>query len=346
MKRLFFVLISVVLVLNLSAQEKKIVPYAVAFYNLENLFDTLNLNTTYDKEFSPQGAKKWDSKKYNAKLKNMAEVLSQLAKDKCPLGPAVIGVSEIENRSVLEDLVKTEPLNRQNLQIIHYDSPDLRGVDVALLYNPSLFFPVSSKSFRLEVEGMPDFKTRDPLLVSGKIDGELFHILVNHWPSRSRGQKQSEHLRVAAAKLNRHICDSLRAEDPEAKVIIMGDLNDDPQDKSVNTTLGAKTKRKQVKEGDLFNPLAEIYAKGVGSLGYQGKWNLFDQIVISDNMLGNDRTSFKYWRGEIFNRDFLITQEGQYKGYPFRTFSGNAFLNGYSDHFPVIIYMVKYYNKN
>lgn len=345
MKQFYLIVFSLILATNSFCQERKLVPYSIAFYNLENLFDTINGNKNYDLEFSPQGAKKWDGKKYQAKLNNMADVLSKLAKENCPLGPAVIGVSEIENRQVLEDLVKTKPLDRQNLQIIHYDSPDLRGVDVALLYNPALFTPISSQSLRLEVPGMPNFKTRDPLLVSGLIDGEKFHIIVNHWPSRSRGQKQSEHLRVAAAKLNRQINDSLRLAEPNSKVIIMGDLNDDPKNKSVQDVLGAKTKRKNVKSGDLYNPLNEIFSKGVGSLGYKGSWNLFDQIIISDNLLGPDRTTFKYWKPEIFNREYMIAQEGQYKGYPKRTFSGNTFLNGYSDHFPVIIYLLKYYTE-
>ena len=343
MKRFNLLILGFVFTLGLSAQNKQLVPYAIAFYNLENLFDTINSNGNYDLEYSPQGAKKWDTKKYQAKLDNMAYVLSQLAKENCPLGPAVIGVSEVENKSVLEDLVKTGALARQNLEIVHYDSPDLRGVDVALLYNPLLFTVLSSYSFRLEVSGLPDFKTRDPLLVSGLIDDEKFHILVNHWPSRSRGQKQSEHLRIAAAKLNRHISDSLRIAEPNSNIIVMGDLNDDPKDASVQDVLGAKTKRKNVKENDLFNPLAEIYSKGIGSLGYQGSWNLFDQIIISGNLLGKDRSTFKYWKGEVFNRNFLISQEGQYKGYPKRTHSANTFLNGYSDHFPVIVYLIKYF---
>ena len=343
MKRFNLLLLSFVFVLGLSAQSKSLVPYAIAFYNLENLFDTINSNGNYDLEYSPLGVKKWDTKKYQAKLDNMAYVLSQLAKENCPLGPAVIGVSEIENRSVLEDLVKTGALARQNLEVVHYDSPDLRGIDVALLYNPALFTFESSNSFRLEVSGMPDFKTRDLLLVSGLIDGEKFHILVNHWPSRSRGQKQSEHLRIAAAKLNRQISDSLRMAEPNSNIVIMGDLNDDPKDTSVQDVLGAKTKRKNVKDKDLFNPLAEIYAKGIGSLGYQGSWNMFDQIIISGNMLGKDRSTFKFWKAEVFNPNYLITQEGQYKGYPKRTHSANTFLNGYSDHFPVIVYMIKYF---
>lgn len=346
MKHLSVFILSLFFMLNTTAQEKKmLVPYAIAFYNLENLFDTINANHNYDLEYSPQGNKKWNSTKYYQKLNNMAHVLSRLAKENCPMGPAVIGVSEIENRSVLADLVKTEALAAQNLQIVHYDSPDLRGIDVALLYNPALFTVQSSQSFRLEVSGMPNFKTRDPLLVSGWINKEKFHILVNHWPSRSRGEAQSRPLRVAAAQLNKQISDSLRAAEPDSKIIIMGDLNDDPQDISVQGVLGAKMQRKQAKEEDLFNPLAEIFAKGSGSLSYQGKWNLFDQIIISGNLLGKDKNTFKFWKAEIFNRDFLLSQEGQYKGYPHRTHRGNLFLNGYSDHLPVIVYLIKYYNE-
>jgi endonuclease/exonuclease/phosphatase family metal-dependent hydrolase len=343
MKRFSWLIFTLFFISNLCAQNKLLVPYAVAFYNLENLFDTIHSNSNYDLEYSPQGVKKWDTKKYQKKIGNMAEAISKLAKENCPLGPAVIGVSEIENRDVLEDLVKSGALVKQNLQIVHYDSPDLRGVDVALLYNPALFTLLSSKSYRLEVPENPNFKTRDPLLVGGLIDGEKFYILVNHWPSRSRGQKESEYLRVAAARLNRHVSDSLRTLEPDAKIIIMGDLNDDPGNISVRDVLGAKMKRKNVKTGDLFNPLAEIFAKGVGSLGYQGSWNLFDQIIVSDNLLGSDKKTFKFWKSEIFNRDFLISQEGQYKGYPKRTHSGNVFLEGYSDHFPVIVYMIKYF---
>lgn len=326
-----------------QAQNKKLVPYAVAFYNLENLFDTINNNGKYDVEYSPKGEKKWDGKKYNIKINNMAYCISQLAKENCPLGPAIIGVSEIENRSVLEDLVKAKDLVAANYQIVHYDSPDLRGVDVALLYNPLLFTLTSSSSYRLTLPEDPNWKTRDPLLVSGMMDGERFHFIVNHWPSRRGGEKASRHLRVAAAKLNKHICDSIRAADPEAKVMIMGDLNDDPVNVSVRDVLGAKQKSKNVKKEDLFNPMGDLYAKGIGSLGYQGSWNLFDQIILSGNMVGSDRNSFKFWKAEVFNRDFLIQKEGQYKGYPLRTHSGNVFLNGYSDHFPVLVYLIKYY---
>jgi hypothetical protein len=329
--------------LSISAQNKKLAPYSVAFYNLENLFDTINSNGNYDLEYSPKGRKKWDHNKYMKKLNNMAFVINQLARESCPLGPAVIGISEIENRKVLEDLVSTEYLAPSNLQIVHYDSPDRRGVDVGLLYNPQLFTLISSSSHRLTIPGEPDFYTRDQLLVNGIMNGEEFHFIVNHWPSRRGGEKTSRYLRVAAAKLSKQIADSIRSVNPDAKIMIMGDLNDDPTNVSVRDVLGAKEKRNNVKNEDLFNPMAEILRKGIGSLGYQGSWNMFDQIIITGNMLGNDRNTFKFWKAEVFNRDFLIQQEGQYKGYPLRTHSGDIFLNGYSDHFPVIVYLVKYF---
>ena len=339
-------LLCLIMSIQIGDQNKKLVPYAVAFYNLENLFDTINNNGNYDLEFSPRGDKKWDGKKYRSKLNNMAKVLNSLAKETCPLGAAVIGVAEIENRSVLEDLVKTGDLAKQNLSIVHYDSPDVRGVDVGLLYNPQLFTLISSKTYRLTLPDNPRFKTRDQLLVSGLLDGEKFHFIVNHWPSRRNGEKKSRYLRIAAAGLCKHITDSIRTADPEAKVVIMGDLNDDPTNVSVKDILNAKVKRKDVKPDELFNPMMELHNAGIGSIGYQGSWNIFDQIMVSGNMLNDDRSTFQFWKAEIFNRDFLIEQTGKYKGYPLRTFSGNSFLNGYSDHFPVLIYLVKYYNND
>jgi len=346
MKRIIFasiVLLCTTLSVQVEAQNRKVVPYAVAFYNLENLFDTINNNGNYDLEFSPMGDKKWDGKKYHAKLENLAKVLSMIAKETCPLGPAVIGVSEVENRSVLEDLVKTGDLAKQNLSIVHYDSPDLRGIDVGFLYNPQLFTVTSSKPYPLTLPNDTAFKTRDQLLVSGLLAGERFHFIINHWPSRRNGEKSSRYLRVAAAELCKHITDSIRAADPEAKVVIMGDLNDDPTNVSVKKTLNAKGKPKEVKPEGLFNPMVALRNAGVGSIGYQGSWNIFDQIIISGNLVGSDKSTFKFWKAEIFNRDFLMEQTGKYKGYPLRTFSDNTFINGYSDHFPVLIYLVKYY---
>ena len=345
--RLYFLtLIIVVGTLGSFAQDsKRLMPFSIAYYNVENLFDTIP-NNPYgrDVDFTPQGSLMWNTQKYFSKLDNLAFVLKQLGQEITPLGPAVIGLSEVENRSVLEDLVKHKDLQRFNYQIVHYDSPDRRGIDNALLYNPLLFTVLSSKPYRVVIPESPDSRTRDVLLVSGLMDGEKFHFLVNHWPSRWGGEKASRHRRVAAAKLNRHIHDSLRIADPNSRVIIMGDFNDNPNDISIRDVLGAKARQRDVPPGGLFNPFADKFSRGIGTLAFRGRWSLFDQIIISDNLLDNDRNTFTFWKAEVFNRDFLVTKEGSFKGYPHRTFSGNVFLNGYSDHFPVLIYLVKYFD--
>ncbi|MBP3349671.1 MAG: endonuclease/exonuclease/phosphatase family protein [Bacteroidaceae bacterium] len=324
------------------AQQNKVAVYSVAFYNLENLFDTINNPDTNDEEFLPDGNYRWGSLKYTNKLKNMAYAISKLATDKfCPNGPAVIGVSEIENRQVLEDLIKTDELANRNYDIVHFDSPDRRGVDVGMLYDRDQFEVDTAISVRLHIECSSNTLTRDQLLVSGRLAGERVHIIVNHWPSRLGGEAQSRCRREAAAALSRHLADSVLAADPNSKVIIMGDLNDDPDNKSCASVLGAVKNPEDVVEGGYFNTMWRLHEKGFGTLGYQGKWNLFDQIIVSANLVGNDRSTLKYFKSEIFNKDFLKQSSGKYKGYPKRTHASGRYLNGYSDHFPVIIYLAK-----
>ncbi len=319
--------------------QKKLGIYSVAFYNVENLFDTERDETINDEEFTPTGANAWTPEKYNKKLNNMAFVMSKLAREHCPAGPAAIGVAEIENRRVLEDLIQTGDMAAMGLDIVHYDSPDRRGVDVALLYNPLLFQVLSSHPYRYVHPEKPDYTTRDQLLVSGLLAGEPVHLIVAHWPSRYGGK--SSDMRERAASLTRQIVDSLYQAETDPKIIFMGDLNDDPVDKSCRVVLDAKRKQSEVRPGGLYNTMWGFYDKGIGTLSYQGKWSLFDQIIISEPLLGKDRSTLKFWKSEIFNRDYLIQKEGKNKGYPLRTFSGNTFINGYSDHFPVIIYLVK-----
>ncbi|MDX8570832.1 endonuclease/exonuclease/phosphatase family protein [Elizabethkingia sp. HX QKY] len=323
----------------MTAQQKQYQVYTAAFYNLENLFDTEADPAINDTEFTPAGSNRWTTEKYNKKQANMAKVISRLGKKYSQTGPAFIGLCELENRRVLEDLVAQPALAATGYGIVHYDSPDRRGVDVALLYNPALFKVKDSKTFAYHIKDMAEYRTRDILLVKGQLAGEDLHVLVNHWPSRYGGK--SSELREHAATIVRKVVDSLYAADDKAKVVIMGDLNDDPTDKSVRVVLGAKKYQNEVEKGGLFNTMWQHYDRGIGSLGYQGKWNLFDQIIVSEPLLGEDKTSLKFWKSEIFNPEFLITQEGRYKGYPFRTFSGNVFQNGFSDHFPTLIYLVK-----
>ena len=322
--------------------------YTVAFYNLENLFDTIKSPGVKDEEFTPEGAKNWNSAKYWKKMANIEEVFYKLSADTRAY-PTIIGVSEVENRNVLEDIVSLEKLQKVNYQIVHYDSPDARGVDVALLYRPSQFKLEGSAALPVKLADNPDWKTRDVLMVWGTIENEPFYFFVNHWPSRLGGQQQSEHLRMLAAGVVRHAVDSVIAARPDAKIVIMGDLNDDPTDKSVVETLGAKAKMSESKgAGDLFNPFNQMFRKGFGTLAYQDAMNLFDNMIVNGNLVTGGSGKLKLYKpesnrfyGNIYDRPFLRQQSGQYKNYPLRTFVGNNFQGGYSDHFPVFLYIAK-----
>lgn len=317
--------------------------YGVAFYNLENLFDTINNNGKYDLEFSPQGKNNWNSHKYNTKLNNLAYAISQMATTTTPMGPAIIGCSEIENESVLLDLVRNPAIRNWHLQVVHHDSPDVRGVDVGLLYNPRFFRFENVTNHTLRIPELPKFKTRDQMCVVGELGGSKVAVIVNHWPSRRGGSKQSSYLREAAAALSRSIADSVAAVHPGIGVIIMGDLNDDPGDKSCAEVLGAVKNPKDCKPGGFYNPFWKKLDDGIGSYIYKGKWDLFDQIIINHNLLtGADGLRFK--EAKVINNEFLKQKEGQYKGYPFRTFSGGTWTGGYSDHFPTEIFLIKEVN--
>ncbi len=346
MKRTFFILSLIIsTVFCLTAQnksDKRYQVYGAAFYNLENLFDTINNNGKYDLEFSPQGARQWNGEKYWSKIENMAKAISHFTTQATPKGPAVIGVSEIENITVLQDLVKHPFLKDWRLQIVHHDSPDRRGVDVAMLYNPRFFRVLNVTNARVVVDGYPGFLTRDQMCVTGIMGGDKVSVIVNHWPSRSGGEEGSRPLRAAAAKRVKMTVDSLLKDDPNQGIIIMGDLNDDPHNESCAKVLGAKKNKKDVGENELYNPFWAILDKGIGSLGYYGNWNLFDQIIVSDYFLNEkDSGKLSYFKASVLNFEFLINPKGQYKGYPLRTYSGGAFLNGYSDHFPTEVYFVK-----
>lgn len=325
-----------------SAQnEQKFKVGCVGFYNLENLFDTIDSPDTRDFEFTPKGKNNWTSVRYLKKLKNMATVISQIATETTPDGLAILGVSEIENRQVLEDLVAQPEIAERNYQIVHYNSPDRRGVDVGLLYQKKYFTVTNTSSHTLHIEGKDDFYTRDQLLVSGIFDGDPLHIIVNHWPSRYGGEKRSRPLRNAAAQLSRHLVDSLLTINPQAKVIVMGDLNDDPVNQSVKKYMKGRPDIKNLKDSEMYNPMEKMYKKGIGSLAYRDSWNLFDQTIITKGLTGHDFSSYKFYKVNIFNKSFLTTKSGQYAGYPFRTFAGGSFLGGYSDHFPVYITLIK-----
>jgi len=258
--------------------------------------------------------------------------------------PAVLGVSEVENRDVLVDLVNDPLLLGKDYGIVHYESPDARGIDVALLYQKSLFVPISTSSHELKIYDDITRKqvyTRDQLLVTGKLDGEIIHVIVNHWPSRSGGEARSRSKRVAAAKLNKHIIDSLQVIDPYAKIFTMGDLNDDPTNASVKEALNAKANKEDVPVKGIYNPFENFYKKGLGTTAYRDAWSLFDQILMTKPLIEKDYSGYQFYKAGIYNKYYLTTKRGRWKGYPFRSWSDGGFTGGFSDHFPVYVYLVK-----
>ncbi len=324
------------------AQEKKAYKVAcVGFYNLENLFDIYDDPDKNDRDFLPNGSYAWDSTKYSNKLTNMSTVIAELGTSVNPDGLGVLGVCEVENKSVLEDLVEMPAIKDRDYQIVHYDSPDERGIDVGLLYQEKYFKYKNSASYTLIFDENPDDRTRDQLVVTGEMDGEDVSIIVAHWPSRSGGQSASAPKRNQAAELGRKIIDSLFQINPEAKIILMGDLNDDPNNESVADYIRAKGKIKKMADGDMFNTMYAHFKAGNGSLAYRDSWNLFDQIIISKSLTSLDASSYVFHKAVVYNKEHLKQKSGRYKGYPLRTHAAGQYLNGYSDHFPVFIVLKK-----
>lgn len=328
-----------------QAQEKRYNVYAVGFYNLENLFDTQHDEGKNDYEYLPDGHNRWTEMKYQHKLKNMSRVLSEMGTDLLPnIGCSVIGVSEVENANCLRDLCDQEPLKKRNFQFVHIEGPDKRGVDCALLYNPKFFKvrDVKLVPYVYDLEKDKDRATRGFLTVSGTLADEHVTIIVCHWPSRGA----SSHYRELAGRQVRVVKDSLVNDDPDVKVFVMGDMNDDPTDKSMTVELGCKAEINEVGPGNMYNPWYNtLVKKGTGTLMFQGSWNLFDQIVMTPNLLAQkgkvDYSTLKFRKNEIFRRDYLFQKEGRYKGNTLRTHAGGVWLDGYSDHLPTLVYLMK-----
>lgn len=346
LSKYLLILLAMLSVCNVWSQEdKRFKIHTVAFYNLENLFDTINDPLKNDEASPMMEMKANRSEVYKKKVKNMARVIASIGADKANNAPAVIGVCEVENREVLVDVVNDPLLLTKDYGIVHYDSPDGRGIDVALLYQKALFKPLNTSSHELLIYDDTSRKrvfTRDQLLVSGKLDGELVHLIVNHWPSRRGGEARSRPKRVAAAKLNKRIIDSLQSIDPYAKIFTMGDLNDDPTNASVKKVLKAKKDKKKVPLKGIYNPYERMFTdKGFGTTAYRDALSLFDQIMMTQPLIEKDFSSFRFWKAGIYNPTYMFNKRGRYKGYPLRSFSNGSFTNGFSDHFPVYVYLIK-----
>lgn len=317
---------------------------AIGFYNLENLFDTIDSPTTNDLDFLPNGRLQWNTEKYVSKQKNMAKVVSLLGTELTPDGLALLGVAEIENSKVLEDLVAQQELKNRNYKIVHFDSPDERGIDCALLYQPKYFTLAGARAVPVPLKdpktGQTDF-TRDIIYAAGTFDGDAIHVMVGHWPSRRGGESGSGWARKAAAGVCRQLADSILALDANAKIIIMGDLNDDPNNKSVAQVLNAKGSTENMKTGELYNTMYDHYKNGDGTLAYRDSWNLFDQMIVSQGFVSKKTGGWQLYKSIVFRQPWLLQTEGAFRGYPFRTYVGDIFINGYSDHLPVYLFLLK-----
>lgn len=323
MKKTELLLLLLLVLISCAAQESK-QRCAIAFYNVENLFDTEDDPATFDDEFTPTGRYRYTDKVYKQKLHNIATVINEL-------DAVLVGLAEIENNTVLKDLSAQPELKKHSYKYAWYNSPDPRGIDVALLYNPTRFKVLHTEAIPIHMKGLA---TRDILYVKGLLDDDTVHVHVNHWPSRGEGMKESIPKRRAAAIIVEKNIRSIFAANPRAKIIVMGDMNDNPDDESINKVLGAKND----KNSKLYNPWAAYYNQGKGTSVYNRRWDHFDQVIISKAFLQG--SGWQYDKAEIFDAAF-IRNKGFDDVYPLRSFKGYHWNNGYSDHLPVILHLRK-----
>ncbi len=305
--------------------------YTISFYNLENLFDTIDDPNIDDDAFTPEGDKKWTPRRYKKKIKRLSKAMTTIGNDDVEHPPVIFGIAEVENYEVIFDLIQSSSLEPYDYGIIHYDSPDERGIDVALLYRKQFFELIESRVYPIQFtrkNGEIDY-TRDVLLVKGNLNGELMYFIVNHWPSRRKGAAETEYKRIKIANLVLKIVTEIKEETKDPKIIIMGDFNDNPTDKSVKQTLVTN---------DFYNPMESIFDKGDGTGNHRGEWYLFDQIIISKTFYQGVHT---YKNAGIYDKHFLKDKLGKFVDNPLRTYAGNWYKGGMSDHFPVYITLDK-----
>ncbi len=301
--------------------------FTIGFYNLENLFDTFNDPSTLDDDFTASSAKKWTEKRFRKKVKKLGRVISNIGYEDIGYVPVLLGVAEVENARVLEALVNSKFLKKKGFDFVHFESPDERGIDTALLFRTEYFSIINTEAhplYLINETGDRDY-TRDILHVHGELEGQSVHVLVNHWPSRRSGTEETEHKRIKAAQKNIEILDGILNDHPEARVLIMGDFNDDPHSNSIQHLIS----------GGLYNPMETLFSKYSGSLSYKRNWHLFDQIVMSHNFLKGHDNEFRFKKAKVYNPREVQEFKGKYKGSPFRTYVGKKYKGGYSDHFPV-----------
>lgn len=338
LKKALLLFITTLICLSSFSKGKKDI--TVVFYNVENLFDTINHPDKRDNDFTPMGKLQWDTRRYNDKLSKLSYVLSSINKEKLP---EIIGLCEIENKEVIEDLIGQERLKKENYRIAHSESPDKRGIDCALIYNKRDFKYLKHETINIEFPWEKEYKTRDILYVQGLVGRkDTLNIFVNHWPSRRGGQEKSEPNRVFVAKQLRKAVDAIQAKNPFAKIIIMGDFNDEPTDKAVKEILKADNNRDTNNPMDLYNLMYDLQINGEGSYNYRGDWNMLDNLIVSNSLLSGLRGyQTLHNAGRIYRNKHICykNKKGDYT--PSRTFGGPKYYGGFSDHFPIYFKLKK-----
>lgn len=329
-----------------SIAQQKLKVIAIGSYNCENLFDTIDDTTKKDEDFTPTGSYHYTQEVYTQKLHNIATVLEKIGTELTPDGAAVIGLVEIENGTVLTDLVAQPEIKQRNYQYCWFPTPDERGISTAMLYNPRYFNKISAEPLLVPLEKLGQKRpTRSILHVYGVLAGDTVHILVNHWPSKSGGEAVSAPGRMLAASVAKHFTDSLMAIRPDTRVLLMGDLNDNPTSEPVTEVLGAEADKESMNMKGIYNPWINMYKKGMGTENFRGEWGLIDQIMMSGAFVAKNNTGWRFYKAEIYNKEFLTYRLGEHKGLPHRSFTAaSVWDNGYSDHFPVLIYLVQNVN--
>jgi hypothetical protein len=299
--------------------------HTIAFYNLENLFDPEDGEHTLDTNFTPQGSYRWNQGKYQRKIDNLGKVISEIGPKKAQNPPVFLGVCEVENQSCLKDLINCDALYKYDYSFVHYESDDRRGLDTAFLYRTSHFKLKGSETFSIEVEGRTGREpTRDILHVEGDFFGERIHVLVNHWPSRLEGSRSTRNKRRSVARELDKIVVSIYEKDPNSKILIVGDFNDQPNDYSLRRDFSH----------DFFNA-SDQDEFGPGTVRFKNKWVVFDQILLDPNLLKNTRLNYK--ASGVYCPPYLIESSGRHRGSPKRSIRGRRFQDGYSDHLPVYV---------
>ncbi|TLP77324.1 endonuclease [Maribacter sp. ACAM166] len=303
--------------------------YTIAFYNLENLFDPERNTSTLDRDYTPNGLKKWTPERYHRKLSKLAKTIAKIGEEGHQYPPVLIGVAEAENKSVLRDLLDTQPMDDLDYDFIHFDSPDERGIDTGLIFRKKFFKVLHAEPLALMVNNPGGIRdtTRDILYVKGELNKEVVHIFVNHWPSRRDGDIETEYKRIVAAKQIIEKVQEIKLSEVDPNILVMGDFNDDPSSTSVELLS---------QDAGLYNSMKSLHIpNSKGTSIYNMKWNLFDQILISNSFFNYVKNTHSFDSAAIYDHKSLKEKEGKYRGTPYRTFVSHRYMGGYSDHFPV-----------